>query len=80
MVRWVGAIPAAVVCSVCDRLFMVPVESLKRVAHAQWSLNLQFDEHNCKRDDSLAIASLVGSRNKRKVKRVVLVVDELSHA
>jgi hypothetical protein len=49
MVRWVGTIPAAGVCTFCDRLFMVPMESLKKVADAQWSLNLQFDEHKCQR-------------------------------
>jgi hypothetical protein len=49
MVRWVGTIPPAGVCTFCDRLFMVSLKSLKRVADARWSLNLQFDEHKCKR-------------------------------
>jgi hypothetical protein len=48
VIEWVGTIPATAVCTFCDRLFLVPLVSLKRVADAQWSLSLQFDEHKCK--------------------------------
>jgi hypothetical protein len=50
VVNWLGTIPAAAVCTFCDRLFTAPLESLKKVADAQSSLDLQFNEHKCKRE------------------------------
>ena len=64
MIKWVGAIPAVGVCTFCDRLFTVPLESLKRVADAQWNLNLQFEEHKCKLRKSGMAESLPLSSNQ----------------
>ena len=51
VVKLLGTIPATGVCSFCDRLFAVPLESLKKAVDAQWNLDLQFKEHKCKRED-----------------------------
>jgi len=47
VVKWIGTIPAIGVCTYCSRQFKVPLESMKRVADAQWNLDLQFKEHKC---------------------------------
>jgi hypothetical protein len=55
IVKLLGTIPATGICTFCDRLFTVPLESLKKAADAQWNLDLQFKEHKCKRHgESLA--------------------------
>jgi hypothetical protein len=62
VVKWIGTIPAIGVCTYCSRQFKVPLESMKRVADAQWNLDLQFKEHKCKREDaSQAAARIVRS-------------------
>lgn len=48
VVKWLGAIPATGVCTLCQREFGVPLAALKRVAVAQESLRVQFTEHKCK--------------------------------
>ncbi len=48
VVKWLGTIPAVGVCTSCDRLFTVPLTTLKSVADAQESLRVQFAEHKCK--------------------------------
>jgi hypothetical protein len=48
VVSWIGTIPAIGVCTYCSRQFKAPLESMKRVADAQWNLDLQFKEHKCK--------------------------------
>lgn len=50
VVNWIGTIPAIGVCTHCSRQFKVPLESMKRVADAQWNPDLQFREHKCKRE------------------------------
>ncbi len=52
VVKWLRTVPAVGVCTACDRQFHVPLESMKRVADAQWNLNLQFTEHECNRADA----------------------------
>jgi hypothetical protein len=50
--KWLGTIPAIGACTYCSRQFKVPPESMKRIADAQWNLDLQFKEHKCKREDA----------------------------
>ena len=50
VVKWIGTVPAAGVCTFCDRQFAVPMTALRRVADAQESLRVQFAEHRCKRE------------------------------
>jgi len=52
VVKSLGEVPAIGVCTFCNRQFKVPLESMKRVADAQWNLDLQFKEHKCKREDA----------------------------
>jgi hypothetical protein len=49
--KWLGTVPAVGVCTNCERVFKVPLESLKRTADAQESLRKQFAEHKCRRVD-----------------------------
>lgn len=59
VVNRLGTIPASRVCTFCDRLFTVPLESLKKAEDPQWSMDPQFTEHKCKREDvSQAAAKL----------------------
>jgi hypothetical protein len=51
VVKWVGTIPAAAVCTVCNREFKVPVSSMKRVSDAQQLLKNRFAEHECNSKD-----------------------------
>jgi hypothetical protein len=53
--KWLGTVPAVVVCTNCERIFKVPVESLKKTSEAQESLRKQFAEHRCKRVDEGAV-------------------------
>jgi hypothetical protein len=48
VLKWLGTIPAVAVCTLCNREFKVPVAAIKKVADAQESLKLQFDQHQCK--------------------------------
>jgi hypothetical protein len=48
VLKWIGTVPAVGVCTLCNREFTVPVTAIKRVADAQESLKLQFDQHQCK--------------------------------
>jgi hypothetical protein len=56
VVKLLGIIPATGICTFCDRLFTVPLESLKKAADAEWNLDLQFKEHKCKRQDGESLA------------------------
>jgi hypothetical protein len=47
VLKWLGTVPAVGVCTVCNLEFKVPVTAIKRVADAQESLQLQFDQHQC---------------------------------
>ena len=47
MLKWLGTTPAVAICTLCNREFKVPVAALKKVADAQESLKLQFDQHPC---------------------------------
>jgi hypothetical protein len=47
VLKWLGTVPAVAVCTLCNREFKVPVAALKKVADAQASLKLQFDQHPC---------------------------------
>jgi hypothetical protein len=47
VLKWLGAIPAVAVCTLCDREFRVSLPALKRVTEAQESLRLQFAGHKC---------------------------------
>ncbi len=49
VLKWIGTVPAVGVCTLCNREFTVPVTAIKRVADAQESLKLQFDQHQCKK-------------------------------
>jgi len=59
VVKWLGQVPAIGVCTFCNRQFKVPLESMKRVADAQWNLDLQFKEHKCKREDASQAAARI---------------------
>jgi hypothetical protein len=48
VLKWLGTVPAVGVCTLCNREFAVPVTAIKKVADAQESLQLQFDQHQCK--------------------------------
>ena len=48
VLKWLGTVPAVGVCTLCNREFTVPVTAIKKVADAQESLKLQFDQHQCK--------------------------------
>jgi hypothetical protein len=48
VLKWLGTVPVVGVCTLCNREFTVPVTAIKRVADAQESLKLQFDQHQCK--------------------------------
>ena len=50
MLKWLGTIPAVGVCTLCNLEFKVPVTAIKRVADAQESLKLQFDQHQCEEE------------------------------
>jgi hypothetical protein len=50
VLKWLGTIPAVGVCTLCNREFKVPVTAIKRVADAQESLKLQFDQHQCEEE------------------------------
>jgi hypothetical protein len=56
VVTLLGTIPATGICTFCDRLFTVPLESLKKAVDTQWNLDLQFKEHKCKGQDGEALA------------------------
>ena len=45
--KWLGPVPAVVVCSECSREFKVPLTLLKRTTDAQENLRKQFSEHIC---------------------------------
>ena len=47
VLKWLGAVPAVAVCTLCKREFTVSLPALKRVTEAQESLRLQFAEHKC---------------------------------
>jgi len=47
VLKWLGAVPALAVCTMCNREFTVSLPALKRVTEAQESLRLQFAEHKC---------------------------------
>jgi hypothetical protein len=59
VVKWIGTIPAIGVCTHCSCQFKVPLESMKRVADAQWNLDLQFKEHKCRREDASEAAARI---------------------
>jgi hypothetical protein len=59
VVKSLGEVPAIGVCTFCNRQFKVPLESMKRVADAQWNLDLQFKEHKCKREDASQAAARI---------------------
>jgi hypothetical protein len=50
VLKWLGNTPAVAVCTLCNREFKVPVAAIKKVADAQESLKLQFDQHQCERE------------------------------
>jgi len=50
VLKWLGTVPAVGVCTLCNSEFTVPVTAIKRVADAQESLKLQFDQHQCKEE------------------------------
>jgi hypothetical protein len=47
--KWLGTVPAVGVCTNCERIFKVPLASLRRTSDAQESLRKQFGELKCKR-------------------------------
>jgi hypothetical protein len=49
--KWLRTVPAAAICTHCERSFKVPLHSLNRTYDAQESLRKQFVEHKCKRED-----------------------------
>jgi hypothetical protein len=59
VVKWLRQVPAIGVCTFCNRHFKVPMESMKRVADAQWNLDLQFKEHKCKPEDASQAAARI---------------------
>ena len=52
VVKWIGTVPAAAVCTVCNRKFKVPMSFMKRVSDAQLILKNAFAEHECKSEDA----------------------------
>jgi hypothetical protein len=51
VVKWIGTVHAAAVCTVCNREFKVPMSFMKRVSDAQLLKNA-FAEHECKSEDA----------------------------
>jgi len=47
VVKWLGPVPAAGVCTSCSQAFNVPLSLLRRTTDAQESLRKQFAEHKC---------------------------------
>jgi hypothetical protein len=47
VLKWLGMVPVIGVCTLCNREFNAPMSAIKRVADAQESLRLQFEEHKC---------------------------------
>lgn len=45
--QWIGMVPAAAVCTGCNREFKVPLASLRSAPDAQESLRVSFTEHKC---------------------------------
>jgi hypothetical protein len=64
VVKSVGTVPALGVCTFCNRQFKVPIESMKRLADAQWNLDLQLREHKCKREDASQSSARRGAKNR----------------
>ena len=52
VVKWVGTIPVAAVCTCCNHEFKVPSSSMKRVSDAQQVLKNAFAEHECKSENA----------------------------
>jgi len=50
VLKWLGTIPAVAVCTLCKREFKVPVAAIRKVADAQESLQVQFDQHRCEEE------------------------------
>ena len=63
VVKWLGQVPAIGVCTFCNRPFKVPLESMKRVADAEWNLDLQFKDHKCKREDASQSSARRGTKS-----------------
>jgi hypothetical protein len=63
VVKCIGQVPAIGDCTFCNRQFKVPLESMKRVADAEWNLDLQFKEHKCKREDASQSSARRGTKN-----------------
>ena len=49
--KWIGQTPAEAICSLCSRIFKVPINALSRVALAQENLQLQFTRHKCEMEE-----------------------------
>ena len=47
VVKWLGSVPVAAVCTGCNREFKVPMTAMKKITEAQESLRRQFAEHVC---------------------------------
>jgi hypothetical protein len=52
VLKWLGTTPAIAICTLCNREFKVPLETLKRVGGAVENLKLQFTQHQCKPDEA----------------------------
>jgi 4-hydroxy-3-methylbut-2-en-1-yl diphosphate synthase IspG/GcpE len=50
--KWLSTTPAVATCNGCGREFKVPMASLSRTKDAQESLQKQFDEHQCSRQEA----------------------------
>ena len=49
VVKWMGIVPLAGMCTCCGRNFDVPADSLRTKSDAMESLGKQFDEHTCEK-------------------------------
>jgi hypothetical protein len=52
VIKWLGTVPAVASCTACNKEFKISVDSAKRLADAQESLQQQFAAHTCGRDGS----------------------------
>jgi hypothetical protein len=50
--KCLGMSPVVGICTACNREFKVPLTEVKKLAHAQESLQLQFNQYKCPGDQT----------------------------
>ena len=64
VVKNLGRTPVVAVCTVCGKIFEVPLGALGSIKDAEASLNQQFYEHKCDRKDAPQPAGRVLKENR----------------